>query len=86
MRLNMIAVSIDEAQNASKVKPLADSKNWEYEVLLDVNGDFKRAMGVAMVPTVFVIDGDNNIVETRSSYTDGSEAHLLEVVKKILAK
>lgn len=84
--VRLIAVSIDEAQNASKVKPLADSKNWEYEVLLDVNGDFKRAMGVAMVPTVFVIDGDNNIVETRSSYTDGSEAHLLKVVKKILAK
>ncbi len=84
--VKLIAVSIDKAQDESKVKPLVNSKNYEYEVLLDPNGDFKRAMGVNMVPTVFVIDGNNNIIETRSSYTDGSEEHLIEAVKAALAK
>ncbi len=82
--VKLIAVSIDKAQDESKVKPLVNSKGYEYEVLLDPNGDFKRAMGVNMVPTVFIIDGKNNIVETRTQYTDGSEEHLIEAVRALL--
>ncbi len=82
--VKLIAVSIDKAQDESKVKPLVNSKGYEYQVLLDPNGDFKRAMGVNMVPTVFIIDGKNNIVETRTQYTDGSEEHLIEAVRKLL--
>ncbi len=84
--VKLIAVSIDKAQDESKVKPLVNSKNYEYEVLLDPNGDFKRAMGVNLVPTVFVIDGNNNIIETRTQYTEGSENHLIEVVREAIAK
>ena len=84
--VKLIAVSIDKAQDESKVKPLVNSKGYEYEVLLDPNGDFKRAMGVNMVPTVFIIDGKNNIVETRTQYTDGSEEHLIEAVRALLKK
>ena len=84
--VKLIAVSIDKAQDESKVKPLVNSKGYEYQVLLDPNGDFKRAMGVNMVPTVFIIDGKNNIVETRTQYTDGSEEHLSEAVRALLKK
>lgn len=84
--VRLVAVSIDKAQDESKVKPLVNSKGYEYEVLLDPNGDFKKAMGVNMVPTVFVIDGDNNIIDTRTSYSDGSEEHLIEVVREALKK
>ena len=84
--VKLIAVSIDKAQDESKVKPLVNSKGYEYQVLLDPNGDFKRAMGVNMVPTVFIIDGKNNIVETRTQYTDGSEEHLIGAVRALLKK
>ncbi len=53
----VIAVSIDQAQNINKVKPLVDGEGWEYEVLLDPNSEFRRAMGVEMIPHVFIIDG-----------------------------
>ena len=43
-------------------------------------------MGVNLVPTVFVIDGNNNIIETRTQYTEGSENHLIEVVREAIAK
>lgn len=42
--VKIIAVSIDQAQNINKVKPLVDNHGWEYEVLLDPNGDLKRAI------------------------------------------
>lgn len=59
--VRLIAVSIDEGQNALRVKPSVDAKGWEYQVLLDSNGDFKRAMGVSMVPHVFIFDGNGKI-------------------------
>ena len=77
-------VSIDQAQNINKVKPLVDGEGWEYEVLLDPNGDFRRAMGVQTIPHVFVIDGQGKIAESRSGYTDGSEQHLIEKVRELL--
>ena len=84
--VKVIAVSIDEAQNIQKVKPLVDQNEWEYEILLDPNGDFKRAMGINIIPAVFIIDGNGKIVESRNGYTDGSEEHLIEKVREIIGK
>ena len=84
--VKVIAVSIDQAQNIAKVKPMVDGAGWDYEVLLDPNSDFKRAMGVNMIPAVFIIDGNGNIAESRSGYTEGSETHLIEKVRELIAK
>lgn len=82
--VKLIAVSTDEAQNVNRVKPLVDRFGWEYEVWLDPNGDFKRAMNAHTMPTVIIIDGDGNVVETRYGYTDGSEMHLIEKVRELI--
>ena len=79
--MKVIAVSIDQAQNINKVKPLVDGEGWEYEVLLDPNSEFRRAMGVQMIPHVFIIDGKGNIAESRSGYTEGAESHLIEKIR-----
>ncbi len=84
--VKLIAISIDEGQNAQKVKPLVDGLGFEYEVLLDSNSDFKRAMKVNLIPAVFILDGNGKIIYTHSGYTDGSEEHLIEVVRKHLKK
>ncbi len=80
--VKLIAVSIDQAQNINKVKPMVDAEEWEYEVLLDPNSEFKRAMGVQMIPHVFIVGGDGKIIESRSGYTEGGEKHLIDVVRK----
>lgn len=84
--VRVVAISIDQAQNINKVKPMVDTNGWEYQVLLDPNSDFKRAMGVNMIPAVFVIDGNGKIADTRSGYTEGSEEHLIEKVRELLNK
>ncbi|MBQ3913955.1 MAG: TlpA family protein disulfide reductase [Paludibacteraceae bacterium] len=81
--VRIIIVSIDDAQNAQKVKPMVDGMGWEYDVLLDPNGDFKRAMNVQSVPHVFVLDGKGNIIHNHSGYTDGAEDELYELIKKL---
>lgn len=82
--VKLIAISIDQAQNINKVKPLVDSEEWEYEVLLDPNSEFRRALGVQMIPHVFIIGGDGKIVESRSGYTEGGENHLIEKVRELV--
>lgn len=84
--MKVIAVSIDQAQNINKVKPLVDGEGWEYEVLLDPNSEFRRAMGVQMIPHVFIIDGKGKIAESRSGYTEGAESHLIEKIRELVAE
>lgn len=84
--LKIYAVSIDQAQNINKVKPLVDENEWEYEVLLDSNSDFLKALGGQMIPFVVVVDGNGNIVSKHSGYTDGAEDELIQEVHHLLAK
>ncbi len=79
--VKMIIVSIDQAQDANRVKPLVDGFGWEYEVLLDPNGDFKRAMNVQNVPHVFVLDGKGKIVYNHAGYVDGGEQDIYEALQ-----
>lgn len=81
--VKLYAISIDDARSTAKVGPLVNGKAWEYEVLLDPNGDFKRAMNVNMIPHTFVLDGNKNIVWQHTSFAEGAELDLIEVIKKV---
>lgn len=82
--VKLIAVSIDQAHNINKVKPLVDHHGWDYEVLQDPNGDLKRALGVQMIPYVLIVDGHGNIVYKHQGYTDGAEEELIEKVRELV--
>lgn len=81
--MKLIAISTDKAHDVSKVKPLVDSNEWEYEVLLDTNQDLLRALGIQMIPHVLIIDGNGKIVDSRSGYTEGGEAHIIEKLREL---
>ena len=75
--MKLFAVSEDEA---------VESEGWEYDVLLDPNGDFMRAMGVQAIPHIFVLDGKGNIVYSHSGYTEGSEQAIIDKIREVIAK
>ncbi len=81
--VKLIAVSVDNSRSSSGVKPLVNGKDWDYEVYLDENGDFKRAMGVNLVPHTFLVNGKGEIVWQHTSFTEGSELELIELVRKL---
>ncbi len=84
--VKLIAVSIDQAQNINKVKPMVDEYGWEYEVLLDPNSEFKRALGIQMIPYVLIVDGNGKIVYKHNGYTEGAEQELIEKVRELVGK
>jgi len=81
--VKLIAISIDDARNMAKVAPYVNGKGWEYDVYIDPNGDFKRALGVNNVPHTFLVDGTGKIVWQHNSYAEGDEYELLELVEKL---
>lgn len=84
--VKIIAISIDDARNSSKVAPTVNAKGWPFEVYIDENQDFKRAMNVNNVPHTFLVDGHGNIVWDHNNYSEGDEEHLYEEIKKLVAE
>lgn len=84
--VRLVAISIDEAQNSERVRPFVDGKGWTYDVLLDPNSNFRRALNVSLIPHVFILDGKGKIAYSRSGYTEGGEEKLIEKVRELIAK
>jgi hypothetical protein len=61
---------------------MVNGKGWDYQILLDTNGDFKRALNVNNVPHTFLINQKGEIIWQHSSYAPGDEEELYEIIKK----
>lgn len=80
------AVSIDDSRSTAKVKPVVEGKGWEFEILLDVNSDLKRAMNVSNPPHTFLFDGNGKLVYQHTGYFEGAEEDLYEEILKVAKK
>lgn len=81
--VKLVAVSIDDERNKSKVRPVVDASGWEYDIWLDCNSDLKRAMGVNYPPQTFLIDGNGNIVYSHVGFVPGDEENLYDEIRKL---
>ena len=84
--VTLVAVSIDDEKTKSAVSVYVNGKSWDFEVWMDVNGDFKRAMGVNNVPHTFLVDKEGNIVYSHNNYAPGDEEKLYQEIKKLTGK
>lgn len=84
--VKLVAVSVDNQRSVSKVKPYVDGVGWEYDILLDPNGEFSRALGVNNPPMTFLVDGEGNIVWSHNNYSPGDEDELYEELLKLTEK
>lgn len=81
--VKIIAVSIDDSRNSKKVRPFIKGRDWTFEVLIDENSDFKRAMNVNNPPHTFLINGKGEIVWEHNGYAPGDENKLFAELQKI---
>lgn len=82
--MELVAISIDDVRNISKVKTYVDGQAWEYDVLLDTNEDLKRMMNFQTVPYTVLVDQQGIIVYTHSGYVEGDEYILEDHIKELL--
>tara|TARA_Y100000813_G_C24094948_1_gene320025 strand:- start:75 stop:692 length:618 start_codon:yes stop_codon:yes gene_type:complete len=81
--VKVVAVSIDDMRSINRVAPYVNSVGWEYDILLDPNRDFARALNVNNVPHTFVVDTEGNVVWSHNNYADGDEYELYEELLKL---
>ena len=81
--VKLYAVSVDNARSSSRAKSTANGNGWEFEVLLDPNNDFGKAMQVANPPKTFILNGEGTIVWQHVKYAPGDEEEYEEVLKKL---
>ncbi len=84
--MELVAVTIDNARALPKVKPMVETKGWEYTVLSDANEDLKRALNFQTVPMTFLLDQNGTIVYTHSGYNPGDEYELEDKIKALLTE
>ncbi len=82
--VKLIAVSIDDARSVSRVVPYVNGADWDYEVYIDSNADFKRAMNVNNVPHTFLVDANGKIVWQHNNYAPGDEHELYKKIKELV--
>lgn len=82
--VKIIAVTIDDQRSVSRVGPYVNSVEWDFEILLDPNKDFSRAMQVINVPHTFLVDGEGNIVWQHNNYAEGDEEELYAELLKLM--
>ena len=82
--VKLIAISVDDSRSQSRVLPYINGSSWDYEVYIDVNQDFKRAMGVNNVPHTFLVDGSGKIVYQHNNYSPGDEYELYDRILELV--
>ncbi len=76
--IKIYAISLDDTRTKGKVKPLVTAQEWTYEVFIDENSDFKRAMGVNNPPHTFIIGANGEILWQHTGYAEGDEENLIK--------
>ncbi len=84
--MELLAITIDDARALPKVKPMVESKRWDYEILSDVKQDLMRGMNFQNVPMTFLLDKEGNLVYTHSGYAPGDEYELEDKIKALAGK
>jgi cytochrome c biogenesis protein CcmG, thiol:disulfide interchange protein DsbE len=82
--VKIYAVSIDDARSSLRVQPFVNGRGWDFQVLLDENSAFRKAMNVVMPPHTFILNANKEIVYQHPAYVDGDEKQYIEVVRKVL--
>lgn len=81
--VKVIAISIDDARNSSKVAPFVNGRGWEYDVFIDENSDLRRLLGVNNIPHTFLFDAQGKLVYQHNGYAQGDEELLYEMIEKL---
>lgn len=79
--VELVAVSLDDARTAGRVRSVVNTAGWEYEILQDLNRDSQRAFNFQTPPYLLLVDAKGEIIYKHSGYIPGSE---LEIEDKLI--
>jgi peroxiredoxin len=82
--LQIVALSVDKPADEARVKAFVKSKKWPYICLLDAQNEVKKAYGIIIKPTAYLINMKGEIVYTHIGYKKGDEKKIADEFRKWL--
>ena len=77
---------MDSPRNLSKVKPFVNSRGIPYPILLDSNSELMTRLQVTSLPTVLMVNENDEIVFIHRGYRPGDEKTLREEIIKLIGR
>ena len=82
--LEIVAITIDNARQLTKVKPLVAQKQWPFTILSDSKQELQKIMSFTFVPQTFILDQKGNIVFDHSGFKPGDEYEMEEIFDSLI--
>ncbi len=82
--VKFIGISIDGPRNEAKVKPFIKSLGVKYPVLRDSDSSVMARLRVTAVPTLLIVNSDNEVLYFHEGYKSGEEVEIKEKIKELL--
>jgi len=84
--VSFVAISIDDAKTAGRVKALVAGRKFDFQVLLDQEQQAMRAFGLTDVPGLFVLKQDGTASFEHRGYKAGDEVAIEEAIKEVIPR
>jgi len=78
----ILAVSIDDARTISRITPMINGNNWEFDVFIDSNQEVMRMLNIINIPHTLLIY-QNQILYESTGYINGDETVLYSKIEDI---
>ena len=80
-----MAICIDCQGKIQHIKPIVYGYDFDFDVYIDRNGDFKRSMSVTGAPYTILFDNKMNPVCRHTGFCNGDELLICEKIDQCLA-
>jgi ATP/maltotriose-dependent transcriptional regulator MalT len=82
LSFRMMAISVDEGKDVSRVRGMVNSNEWKFDVYTDINGDMRSALNSNNLPQAMIIR-KNKVIYEQSGYEPGTENYLFQKMRAI---
>ncbi len=82
--VEFIGINIDSPRNLPKVRPVSKSLGINYPVLLDSNSELMGKLHITVVPTLLILNTEDEIIYRHQGYRPGDEQILSEKINELL--
>ncbi|MEJ2544112.1 MAG: TlpA disulfide reductase family protein [Calditrichaceae bacterium] len=84
--VQFLGINIDSQKNNAKIKPFVKAYKIPYPILKDPNSQLASRLNVKNIPTLLIINSENEVVYRHQGYRFGDEEIIEEEILKILGE
>ncbi|MCA9735143.1 MAG: TlpA family protein disulfide reductase [Deferribacteres bacterium] len=82
--VSFISINVDGNRNRLKIKPMAHSLGINFPILLDVNGQIKNQLAVMAIPTLLIVNQNDEVLFFHQGYRVGDEKIVEQRIQEFL--